>query len=57
MDEDSDDDGDESDEILGRMEDIDDKDVKGKLALEDTKFSGELADGVGRIRVSPALRN
>ena len=53
MDEDSDED-DDSDEILGKMEDLDDKYDKTKLGPEDTKFSGELADGVGRIRVSSA---
>jgi len=52
MDEDSDDeDLDDAEEILGRMEDVDDKDVKTKLGPEDTKFSGELAAGVDRIKV------
>ena len=49
MDEDSEDD-DDSDEILGRMEDIDDKDATikvGPLGPEDTR----LAAGVDRIRV------
>lgn len=52
MDEDSDDD-DDSDAILGKMEDIDEKEDKTKLlGPDDAKFSGELADGVNRIRVS-----
>ncbi|EKD12167.1 uncharacterized protein L3040_003366 [Drepanopeziza brunnea f. sp. 'multigermtubi'] len=48
--EDSDDDDDEV-EIVGKMEDVDDKDVKASLSPEDAKFSGELADGVGRIKL------
>jgi len=51
MDEDSDED-DEDVEIVGKMEDVDDKDVKTLLSPEDAKFQGELADGVGRIKVS-----
>lgn len=52
MDEDSDDeDDDDEPEILGKMEDIDDKDVKSSNAPEDAKFTGELADGVDRIKV------
>lgn len=52
MDEDSDDDdSDDEPEILGKMEDIDEKDVKSSTAPEDVKFTGELADGVDRIRV------
>ena len=51
MDEDSDDD-DDSDAILGKMEDIDEKEDKTKLVgPDDATFSGELADGVNRIRV------
>ena len=50
MDEDSDDDDDEP-EILGKMDDIDEKDVKSSTAPEDVKFTGELAEGVDRIRV------
>lgn len=49
-----DDDDDESGKILPNMEDLDnkdDKDDKTKLGPEDTKFTGELADGVNRIRV------
>jgi hypothetical protein len=50
MDEDSDDD-DEDREIVGKMEDVDDKDMKTLLSPEDAKYQGELADGVGRIKV------
>lgn len=48
--EDSDEDEDDAN-IVGKMEDIEDKDVKTMLSPEDAKFSGELADGVGRIKV------
>ncbi|CAN8098296.1 unnamed protein product [Discula destructiva] len=52
MDEDSDDDDDDDEpEILGKMEDIDEKDVKTSTAPEDAKFTGELADGVDRIKL------
>jgi hypothetical protein len=51
MDEDSDED-DNADEISGKMEEVDDKEVKSKTDPEEAKFSGELADGVNRIRVS-----
>jgi hypothetical protein len=51
MEEDSDED-DEDPEIVGKMEDVEDKDVKSLLSPEDAKFQGELADGVGRIKVS-----
>ena len=51
MEEDSDED-DEDVEIVGKMEDVEDKDVKTLLSPEDAKFQGELADGVGRIKVS-----
>jgi hypothetical protein len=50
MDEDSEEDDDEP-EILGKMEDIDDKEVKPSTAPEDVKFTGELAEGVDRIKV------
>lgn len=50
MDEDSEEDDDEP-EILGKMEDINDKEVKPSTAPEDVKFTGELADGVDRIKV------
>jgi hypothetical protein len=52
MDEDSDED-DEDPEIVGKIEDIEDKDVNALLSPEDAKFQGELADGVGRIKVCP----
>ncbi|CAK7216196.1 hypothetical protein SCUCBS95973_002728 [Sporothrix curviconia] len=56
MDEDSDDDDDDDDQvkILGKMDDADDKDAgksNDRLAPEDAQFSGELADGVNRIRL------
>lgn len=51
MDEDSDEDDDDESEILGKMEDLDDKDIKSSNAPEDAKFTGELADGVDRIKV------
>lgn len=50
--EDSDDDDDDDGAVVGKMEDVDDKEGDGKLAPEDPKFGGELADGVNRIRVS-----
>jgi hypothetical protein len=49
---DSDDDEEDDNDMLGKMEDADDKVVSTKLAPEDAKFQGELADGVDRIRVS-----
>ena len=51
--EDSDDDEDEDDSRGVKMEEGDDKDVTQKTLLspEDAKFQGELADGVGRIKV------
>jgi hypothetical protein len=53
MDADSDDDDDDdSGELLSKMEDVDSKDGKSnKLGPDDAQFSGELADGVNRIRV------
>ncbi|KAK3901627.1 hypothetical protein C8A05DRAFT_44765 [Staphylotrichum tortipilum] len=55
MDADSDDDDeDDGGKILIKMEDVDSKDDKSKLGPEDTKFSGELADGVNRIRLKRA---
>ena len=50
MDEDSDEE-DEDAELIGKMEDVDDKDVKTMLNPDDAKYQGELADGVGRIKV------
>lgn len=51
---DSDDDDDESDALTKTNDDEKDGDgdVDGKLAADDSKFGGELADGVNRIRVS-----
>lgn len=53
LEEDSEDDDDDDDEILGKMEDVDnDKEGdKTRLGPEDARFSGELADGVKRIKV------
>lgn len=50
MEEDSDEDEEDA-EVVGKMEDIDDKEDKSLLSPDDAKFSGELADGVGRIKV------
>jgi len=50
MAEDSDEDDDDID-IVGKMDHIEDKDVKTMLSPEDAKYSGELAEGVGRIKV------
>lgn len=50
MDEDSDEE--EDDESGVKMVDADEKDVKTHLSPEDAKFQGELAEGVGRIKVS-----
>jgi hypothetical protein len=52
MAEDSEEDDDDI-EIVGKMDEIvDDKDVKTILSPEDARHQGELADGVGRIKVS-----
>ncbi|KAF5018286.1 hypothetical protein F66182_9751 [Fusarium sp. NRRL 66182] len=53
-DSDDDDDDDDDDEVLGKMEEVDDKDVHAKLAPEDAKFQGELAEGVDRIHLKRA---
>jgi len=47
------DDEDEDDSRGVKMEEVDDKDVTQKTLLspEDVKFQGELADGVGRIKL------
>ncbi|KAF6795369.1 hypothetical protein CSOJ01_13462 [Colletotrichum sojae] len=50
---DSDDDDDEN-ELIGKMQDIDEKDVGNKSVSEDVQFSGELADGVNRIHLKRA---
>lgn len=42
---------DEDVEIVGKMEDVDEKDIKTLLSPEEAKYQGELADGVGRIKV------
>lgn len=41
----------ERDKLPGKMDDVDDKDDKVILNPEDAKYQGELADGVGRIKV------
>ncbi|GKT65870.1 beta-lactamase-type transpeptidase fold domain containing protein [Colletotrichum tofieldiae] len=53
LNDDSDDDDEES-ELIGKMQDIDEKEVDNKLAPEDVKFQGELADGVNRIHLKRA---
>ncbi|KAM0480952.1 hypothetical protein ACHAPX_003843 [Trichoderma viride] len=51
---DSDDDDDEN-ELIGKMEEVADKETSSnKLAPEDAKFQGELADGVNRIHLKRA---
>ncbi|KAG7148482.1 hypothetical protein HYQ46_002657 [Verticillium longisporum] len=52
---DSDDEDDDDSEVLGKMEDIDEKDLGSKMTPEDGQYSGELADGVNRIRLKRAL--
>ncbi|KAF9770828.1 hypothetical protein IL306_011561 [Fusarium sp. DS 682] len=51
---DSDDDEEDDDENLGKMEEMYAKDVNAKLAPEDVKFQGELAEGVDRIHLKRA---
>jgi len=55
IDEDSDEE-DEDSAIVTDMVDVEDKDVKTMLSPEDAKFTGELADGVGRIKVHSMLQ-
>ncbi|KAH0492837.1 hypothetical protein TgHK011_007767 [Trichoderma gracile] len=50
---DSDDEEEES-EFLGKLEEVADKETSTKLAPEDVKFQGELADGVNRIHLKRA---
>lgn len=42
---------DDEDDAGVKMEDVDDKDIKTHLSPEDARFQGELAEGVGRIKV------
>lgn len=49
MDEDSDDD--DEDVHLPKIEDVDDKDIKPTVMEPDDAKSGELTDGINRIRV------
>ena len=51
MAEDSEEDDDDA-EIVEKMDELDDKDPKSLLSPEDAKKQGELAEGVGRIKVS-----
>ncbi|KAK2061594.1 hypothetical protein LY76DRAFT_590308 [Colletotrichum caudatum] len=53
-DSDDDDDDDDESELIGKMQDIDEKVVDNNLAPEDVKFQGELADGVNRIHLKRA---
>ncbi|KAK1974319.1 hypothetical protein LZ30DRAFT_413973 [Colletotrichum cereale] len=53
LNDDTDDDDDES-ELIGKMQDIEEKEVDNKLAPEDVTFQGELADGVNRIHLKRA---
>ncbi|RQM06133.1 hypothetical protein DH86_00003381 [Scytalidium sp. 3C] len=50
VDEDSDEEEDGG-ELESKMEDVDDKEVNSLLSPEDARFQGELADGVGRIKL------
>jgi len=51
LNDDSDDD-DDDEAMLGKMQDVDEKDMGASLSPEEGTFQGELADGVGRMRVS-----
>jgi hypothetical protein len=42
---------DDDDEMVGKMHDVDDKEMGASLSPEEATFQGELADGVGRMRV------
>ncbi len=54
---DSDEDDDDEAGIVGKMEDVDDKDIKTTIDADEAKFSGELADNINRIKVcNPRLR-
>lgn len=45
------DDSDDDAMVVGKMEDLVDEELKTNLSPQDAKFQGELADGVGRIKV------
>lgn len=45
------DDEDDEDMKIAELDDVDEKDVKKLLSPEDSKFQGELAEGVNRIKV------
>lgn len=51
MDEDSDEEEEDAAELLVKMQDVEDKEVNPMLNPEDAKYQGELAEGVGRIKV------
>ncbi|KJZ73203.1 hypothetical protein HIM_07400 [Hirsutella minnesotensis 3608] len=51
---DSDEDDDDDSELVGKMEELDDKTGDGQTVEDDPKFGGELADGVNRIRLKRA---
>lgn len=46
---------DEDGDTVERMDELEDKDPKSLLSPEDVKKQGELAEGVGRIKVSNCL--
>ena len=54
LDEDSDEDVDIVDDVLVKAEDTEDKDADRMLSPEEARKQGELADGLGRIRVGGA---
>ena len=50
--EDSEEDDDDDSDVLNKMDDDNEKEVEPKLGQDDSKFGGELVDGVNRIHVS-----
>ena len=49
---------DEENEVVGKMEDVDDVEIKKEsdlLSPEDAERTGELAEGVRKIKVSGAI--
>lgn len=52
LNDDSDDEEDNDSVVMGKMDEVDEKDFGATLAPEDLRFQGELADGVNRIHVS-----
>lgn len=55
MQEDSEEDDEDDGNILGKMQDVDEK-VTTHLSPDDAAFTGELADGVDRLKVSLATQ-